>query len=63
MYVGNDARKMEIQYNSRMETEMSVTSLQAGDFRLMISDLIEVEYWITGKKADNHINKCRFYPK
>jgi len=63
MYVRNDARKMEIQYNSHLETEMFVTS----DFRLRPDsyrdDLIEVEYWVTGKKADNHINKYCFYPK
>jgi hypothetical protein len=51
MYVRNDASKMEIQYNSRQETEMFGTS----DFRLLTSNLFEVEYWATGKEADNHI--------
>ena len=66
MYVRNDARKMEIQFNSRLETEMSVTS----DFRLRTSlptgqagDQFEVEYWVTGKEAGNHINQYRFLPK
>jgi hypothetical protein len=52
MYLRNDASKMEIQYNSRLEIEMSVTS----NFRLRTSDQFEVEYWVTGKEAVNQIN-------
>ena len=46
---------MVIQYNSRQETEMSGTSLPAGR-GLPTSNLFEVEYWVTGKEADNHIS-------
>ena len=53
MYVRNDAGKMVIQYNSRQKTEMSGTS----DFRLPTSNKFEVEYWVTGKEADNHKKK------
>ena len=51
---------MEIQYNYRHETEMSGTSLPAGrGLRTSLpteqaGDLIEVEYWVTGKETDNH---------
>jgi hypothetical protein len=47
----HDARKMVIQYDTRQVIEMPDTS----DFGLQISDLLEVEYWITGKEADNHL--------
>jgi hypothetical protein len=58
MYVRSDASKTLIEYNSRQETEISGTS----DFRLRTSlptgqagDLFEVEYWVTGKEAVNHL--------
>lgn len=50
MYVRNDASKMVFQYNSRIETEMPVTS----DFGHRTSDLFVLEYWVTGKLVDNH---------
>ena len=56
MNVRYDARKMGIEYDPRQETEISGTS----DFRLRTSlptgqagNLFEVEYWVTGKEADN----------
>jgi len=51
MYIRSDASKILIEHNSRQETEMSGTS----DFRLRTSDVFEVEYWVTGKEADNHL--------
>jgi hypothetical protein len=50
IHVGNDPSKMVVHYNSRKETEMSSTS----DFRLRTSDMFVVEYWVTGKEADNN---------
>ena len=57
MYVRNEANKMEIQYNSLQETEMSGTS----DFRLRTSlptgqagNLFELKYWVNCKEAGNH---------
>lgn len=38
---------MEIQYNSRQETEISGT----------LNCLFELDYWVYGKGTDNHINQ------
>jgi len=60
MYIRNDASKMEIQYNSRQETEMPGTS----DFKLgpdsYLDNLFEEEYLVTGNEADNH-NLFKFF--